>query len=35
MPKVGNKTYSYNKAGMKAAKKASVKAGKPVKKTKK
>jgi|TARA_R100000541_G_scaffold59069_2_gene71701 hypothetical protein len=35
MPKVGNKTYSYNKAGMKAAKKASVKTSKPVKKTKK
>ena len=35
MPKVGNKTYSYNKAGIKAAKKASVKSGTPVKKTKK
>jgi hypothetical protein len=35
MPKVGNKTYSYTKAGMKAAKKASVKSGKPMKKGKK
>ena len=35
MPKVGNKKYSYSKKGMAAAKKASAKSGKPVRKKKK
>jgi hypothetical protein len=30
MPKVGNKSYSYTKAGMKKAKAAAKKAGKKV-----
>jgi len=32
MPMVGNKKYAYDKAGIKAAKKASAKAGKPMRK---
>jgi len=32
MPTVGNKKYAYDKAGIKAAKKASEKSGKPMRK---
>jgi len=35
MPKVGKKEFPYTKAGMAAAKKASMKSGKPMKKGKK
>ena len=35
MPKVGNKSFSYSKAGRKAASKESKKSGKPVKKSSK
>tara|TARA_B100000214_G_C23953322_1_gene621539 strand:+ start:1380 stop:1511 length:132 start_codon:yes stop_codon:yes gene_type:complete len=34
MPTVGNKKYPYTKSGMKAAKKAAKKTGKPMKKKK-
>ena len=34
MPKVGGKKYSYTRKGMAAAKKASTKSGKPMKKRK-
>lgn len=35
MPKVGNQSFSYTKAGKKAAAKESKKSGKPVKKSSK